>query len=93
MRVFGWEDGFTPYSATLDGDRLTEYAGDIARDASATVERRSIITRRAEWDDAPERDDYPMTDDFAAGEVGGVPAVWIDGQAFTLAPVAEGGAL
>lgn len=87
MRIFDWEDGFTPYSATLDGDTLTEYAGDIARDPAAVVERCSTVTRRPEWDGHPNAADYTMSDDFSAGEVGGVDVVWVDGLAYTLTPV------
>jgi hypothetical protein len=87
-RVFEWEDGFTPYSARLVGDTLTEYAGDIERDPGATVERRATLTRRPEWDDHANADDYMMSDDFSAGEVEGEAAVWIDGLGYSLTPIA-----
>ncbi|RUQ07009.1 hypothetical protein D8M34_05935 [Microbacterium sp. HSID17254] len=86
MRYFDWEDGFTPYSAALDGDVLTEYAGDIERDPSATVERRSRLIPRPEWDGHPNAADYVMSDDFSAGEVGGEDAVWIGGRGYALTP-------
>lgn len=79
MRVFEWEDGFTPYSATVDGVTLTERQGD-------TVERVSRLVRRAEWDGHAGASDYVMADGFAAGDVDGVDAVWIDGQGYALAP-------
>lgn len=87
MRVFDWENGFTPYSATLDGETLTEFAGDIERDPAADVERRSVLTRRPEWDDHANASEYVMSDDFSAGEVDGEAAVWIDGLGYALAPV------
>lgn len=77
MRVFDWEAGFTAYSATLDGDTLTEHQG-------ADVERRSTLTRRPEWDGHPNASDYAMTDEFSAGEVEGVAVVWVDGLAYSL---------
>jgi hypothetical protein len=83
-RVFEWEDGFTPYSATLEGDTLTEYAGDIARNPAAKVERRSTLTRRPEWDDHPNLHDYAMTDAFSAGDVDGADAVWIDDLGYSV---------
>lgn len=83
MREFDWEDGFTPYSATLDGDTLTEYAEGV-------VERRSTLVPRPEWDGHPNADDYTMSDDFSAGEVEGVDAVWIDGKGYTLRALPSG---
>lgn len=83
MRVFDWEDGFTPYSAVLDGDTLTEYAGEV-------VERRSTLTRRPEYDGVPECADSTMSDDFSAGDVAGVDVVWIDRQGFTLTALPSG---
>lgn len=79
MRVFDWDDGFTPYSATVDGVTLTERQGD-------RVERVSRLVRRVEWDGHAGATDYVMADGFAAGDVAGVDAVWIDGQGYALAP-------
>lgn len=83
MREFIWEDGFTPYRATLRGDILTEYAGD-------DIERRSRIVAHPAWDGHPNADAYVMGDGFAAGDVDGVDAVWIDGSGFKLLPVPSG---
>lgn len=80
MRNFYWDDGFTPYSATLDGHLLTEYAGDV-------VERVSMLTRDRTRDTSPVHADYPMADDLAIGpDVDGVDVAWIDGEAHTLSP-------
>lgn len=79
MDVYHWEDGFTPYSATIDGVTLTERQGD-------TVERVSRLVRRPAWDGHPNATDYQMADGFASGEVDGIAAAWVDGQAYELAP-------
>lgn len=86
MREFDWEDGFTPYGATLDGVTLTEYQGFNLSDPSTTVERVSVVVRRPEWDGHPGVTDYAMSDDFSAGVVGDDAAVWIDGKGYELVP-------
>lgn len=80
IREFIWEDGFTPYWATLDGVTLTEYA-------DSEIERQSVIVRRPEWDGHAGVSDYAMSDDFSAGVVGDDAAVWIDGEGYALVPV------
>lgn len=87
-RVFDWEDGFTPYFAVLDGATLTEYQGFNDSEEGTMVERRSTITPRPEWDGHPNAANYTMSDDFSAGEVDGVAAVWIDGRGYSLAVTA-----
>lgn len=77
MREYVWDDGFTPYSATVDGVTLVEYQG-------ATVERVSRMVRRPAWDAHPGADDYRMADGFSAGDVDGVAVAWVDGRAFEL---------
>lgn len=83
VREFLWEDGFTPYRATLAGGVLTEYCRD-------DVERRSTLSRRPEWDGHPGADAYAMGDGFSAGDVDGVDAVWIDGRGYQLHPAPSG---
>lgn len=79
MRVFEWDDGFTPYSAVWDGVTLTELQ-------ECTVERVSRLVRRPAWDGHVNATDNAMTDGFASGDVDGVAVAWIDGEAFELAP-------
>lgn len=83
MREFIWEDGFTPYRATLAGDILTEYAGEA-------VERRSRIIARPDWDGHANAEAYAMGDSFSAGDVDGVDAVWIDGKGYALTACPSG---
>lgn len=83
VREFAWEDGFTPYAATLRGETLTEYA-------RGAVERRSRVVARPEWDGHPNSSAYAMGDGFAAGDVDGVDAVWIDGRGYELHPMPSG---
>src|SRR5690606_32456953 len=82
MRKFEWEDGFTPYGATLVGRVLTEWGPD-------GVERVSVITRAPEYDGHPGAEEFTMSGDFSAGTVGAADVVWIDGQAFTLASAGD----
>jgi hypothetical protein len=77
MREYVWDDGFTPYSATVDGVTLTERQGD-------TVERVSRMVRRPAWDSHAGAVDYGMADGFACGDVDGVAVAWVDGAAFEL---------
>lgn len=84
MDVYEWEDGFTPYHATVSasGTILTEYKRD-------QVERVSRLARRPQWDEHENRDAYAMTNGFASGEVDGVPVAWVDGYACELLPVGD----
>ncbi|MDY0984596.1 hypothetical protein SOM10_11885 [Microbacterium sp. CFBP9023] len=79
MREFDWEDGFTPYWATLDGVTLTEYADGVAQ-------RVAVLVRCEEWDGHANAADYAMTEEFSSGEVDSDAAVWIDGQGYALVP-------
>lgn len=91
MRVFEWEDGFTPYRAELVGDVLTEISEDEDGEEVAVAYR---LTRCPELDGCPADESEMFTPDYwgDGAEIGGeiVFVAWIDDLAYQGAEISGG---